>query len=556
MRESKSNGAMESRVKSWQSQFRTMMFDLRKCINQKVPLLCNVTSWLVWWAATVLNKYKMDPSGRTPYQRITNVHQHRPIAKFGERVRFMVNGKRDPGLKGEPIMHEGIFLGIRNHGIECLIAVDDGVVAARTVRRKPEDERWSARDVLGIRASVGTNLNDGEEPQGAPSGGGVPLEPQRSENAEDIHEDPQHEPNHEPVVADSAIPEDETAEQTPPVRVRAEASDRVMFEDPPSAMDEVQSAADQSFGYSPTSPASSAGMEPDDNNMEAAVSPPPSRIRLRPLRNTSMESPPGSESSPATKAARTQDILDEGTLNQVRELRKKLDEEKRTEDQRMLMMVIKGVDIAEVFSPPRIAAMAQRMGFVAGSSMDLKTGWDFSRADHRRVAIETLVREKPWIVVGSPPCTAFSVIQNLNLHKFKDDENWMKAFEEKKRQAVEHVRFCMQLYKMQMQNGRYFLHEHPEGATSWDLEMVKEIEEFPGVHKVRCDQCQYGLVTTVKGETRPARKPTAFISNSWFVSNELTMRCSGDHEHFSLMEGRAKAAQEYPDKYARLCAFV
>ena len=68
-----------------------------------------------------------------------------------------------------------------------------------------------------------------------------------------------------------------------------------------------------------------------------------------------------------------------------------------------------------------------------------------------------------------------------------------------------------------------------------------------GVHKVGCDQCRYGLITTVKGETRPARKTTAFLSNSWFVSNELTLRCRHDHDHFSLMEGRAKAAEQYPD---------
>ena len=191
--------------------------------------------------------------------------------------------------------------------------------------------------------------------------------------------------------------------------------------------------------------------------------------------------------------------------------------------------------------------MAERMGFKSGSSMDLKTGWDFSRKSHRQCAIETIQREKPWLIIGSPPCTTFSVIQNLNLHKFKDDENWMSAFNERKKKAIEHMSFCMQLYQMQIQSGRYFLHEHPQGATSWDLEMVKEIESMGGVYKVSCDQCQYGLETSVKGESRPARKPTAFMSNSWFVTNELTRKCDGSHAHFSLMEGRAKKAEQYPD---------
>ena len=120
VRESKCNGAMEVRVKTWQSQFRTMMIDLRKCIGQKVPLLSNATSWLVWWAATVLNKYKLDKAGRTPFQRISGVRQRRPIAKFGEKVLYMTNGKRDPGLKAEGNMFEGVFLGLRNQCVESL----------------------------------------------------------------------------------------------------------------------------------------------------------------------------------------------------------------------------------------------------------------------------------------------------------------------------------------------------------------------------------------------------------------------------------------------------
>ena len=161
------------------------------------------------------------------------------------------------------------------------------------------------------------------------------------------------------------------------------------------------------------------------------------------------------------------------------------------------------------------------------------------------------MREKPWLLIGSPPCTAFSVLQNLNVHLHKDDTAWMAAFEERKRKAIEHVKFCMHLYRIQSQVGRYFLHEHPQGATSWDLEMVKEIEAMAGVYKTIADQCMYNLTTTVRGETRPARKPTSFLTNSWCISNELSTRCSKVHKHFSLMEGRAKAAEQYPDELCR-----
>ena len=147
---------------------------------------------------------------------------------------------------------------------------------------------------------------------------------------------------------------------------------------------ETESFHEQSPQYAPTSPASSAGMRPDDDDMAERQPetlndspPPPSRRRLRPLRSPAVEpgsSSPGSESSPATKAARTDD---QEMLNQVSTLRNEVREARKKEDQRMLMMIMKGVDLSEVYSPPRVAAMAQRLGFVAGTSMDLKTGWDF-----------------------------------------------------------------------------------------------------------------------------------------------------------------------------------
>ena len=36
--ESKSNGAMEARVKTWQSQLRTLLLGLQQCIGCKIPL--------------------------------------------------------------------------------------------------------------------------------------------------------------------------------------------------------------------------------------------------------------------------------------------------------------------------------------------------------------------------------------------------------------------------------------------------------------------------------------------------------------------------------------
>ena len=71
------------------------------------------------------------------------------------------------------------------------------------------------------------------------------------------------------------------------------------------------------------------------------------------------------------------------------------------------------VDVLEVFSPPRVSAEAAKFGLVAGDAMDLTTGWGFTRQGHRLEAERRLGQQKPFVLIGSPTCTAFSQLQSL-----------------------------------------------------------------------------------------------------------------------------------------------
>ena len=72
------------------------------------------------------------------------------------------------------------------------------------------------------------------------------------------------------------------------------------------------------------------------------------------------------------------------------------------------------VDVAEVYSPPRVTSMAKKMGMHAGSAMDLRTGFDFTRKEDRDEARKKIKEEKPRLLVGSPECTMFSTLQQLS----------------------------------------------------------------------------------------------------------------------------------------------
>ena len=71
------------------------------------------------------------------------------------------------------------------------------------------------------------------------------------------------------------------------------------------------------------------------------------------------------------------------------------------------------VDLCEVFSPPRVGQEATKFGIKAGDAMDLTTGWDFNIAEHRKQAEEYVDKEKPLVLIGSPPCVARGQLQTL-----------------------------------------------------------------------------------------------------------------------------------------------
>ena len=72
------------------------------------------------------------------------------------------------------------------------------------------------------------------------------------------------------------------------------------------------------------------------------------------------------------------------------------------------------VDASEVFSPPRVSFEAANFGLTTGDAMALTTGWDFARRGHQLEAERLMDQQEPLVLIGSPPCTAFSQLQSLS----------------------------------------------------------------------------------------------------------------------------------------------
>ena len=80
---------------------------------------------------------------------------------------------------------------------------------------------------------------------------------------------------------------------------------------------------------------------------------------------------------------------------------------------------------------------------------------------------------------------------------------------------------------------------------------MQKAMKMAGVQCAIADQCRYGLTTEVKGEKRPARKRTRFMSNAGEVLAQVDRKCDGKHEHEPLLNNRAGPVAVYPDELCR-----
>ena len=128
-------------------------------------------------------------------------------------------------------------------------------------------------------------------------------------------------------------------------------------------------------------------------------------------------------------------------------------------------------------------------------------------------------KQRPLFLIVSPMCTAFSGWQHINDAKRPAD-----IVQREKEIGRLHLDWCMKLCARQMELGGYFLHEHPDQATSWAVPSVRALMAKKGVARVTGDQCQMGQETD---DHEPIKKPTGFLSNAPEVLKLLAKRCRG-----------------------------
>ena len=578
--ESQTNGLAERAVQELVDHVRVFKLALEANINARIPAEHPILAWIVEHAAYLLNRCVLGTDGRTAWGRLHGKESTEKICQFGEKVLWYVPKKQRAKL--DVRWRHGIFLGRSMSSDQNFIGLPDGsVTGARAMIRLVAKKRWDTEKIGNISAmpmEVKTRnldiIEQGPDPHAHASQepdqdqddpnpisrrriqitwqhlqdyGYTPNCHRCSLHRQGLHARAKHSRHNEACrsrMYQEVLARDKTvsAEEEQRLEVKKKPPKEPKIDEPPTP-------------ETPREPKANAPVQ-GDSNMDAQD----------------------------VEADNLPDIDDSDMGGDTTEFYKEVDEAMEENDngdddhdtEMVAMMDILqtlGVDVQEAnkfcakamhaaASPSFVEAygtgrivedangILRNLNIKGLAAFDLRTKkgdgtpWDFSKTSDRKEAVNYVKEVRPTWIVGSPPCTAFSRLQGPNFRKMPPDR--VKAI---LRDGRRHLHFVISLYKMQLDAGRHFLHEHPHGASSWRDGIMRKLLNHPRVNTVVSDQCQHGLVTPGdNGQSMPAKKPTMWASSSPHMLKRLNMRCPGDHDHQHLMGGRAANAAFYPPK--------
>ena len=113
-----------------------------------------------------------------------------------------------------------------------------------------------------------------------------------------------------------------------------------------------------------------------------------------------------------------------------------------------------GPSFAEVFSDTEpVLQQAQLRGHRTLEPFSLKSGWDFRLAKHRSLALESIRRSKPYMVVIAFPCGPWSPLQQLNAER--------SLLQHKRKEARVLADFAAEVAHLQLSRQCHFVIENP-----------------------------------------------------------------------------------------------
>jgi hypothetical protein len=577
--QSQGNGLAEGAVKEAKAKIRTLRHAAEHGLGRTIPDNHDVLAWLPTHAAATINVTRVGVDGRTPYELRYGKKFRRPVAPWGQKVHWMPTGKLVSRTAAESRWKEGIFLGLYWRGPnDYAVGTPDGVMAARAIKLMPEEDAWDSELVLAVkgvpwdrmkaeaaerilmpRVAVAVDLPPPPEPaeqrprrvyirrdvelrrHGMTDGCPGCLAASQGQKKAEVHTDACRARIEECMRRDA-----EGAARLEAAGYRADGARAVEGGEPAAGSGSASSAgpARREKAVVDDRQTKRARLEEGLGSQEAAVAPSSGSDAEAPPERMELEA--ASETRVRTAAqAGLPEVPGEAPMDVSAEV-----EEIAAVTQDLAAIDADVTDLAELFNPNRFGSVAGAFRLVPGTAFDLRTGWDLATPAGRQRCWEALHEELPELVVGSPPCASFSTLQALRKKQSAEREAALK-------EGIEHINFCAAVYKWQHARERYFLHEHPWGASSWRLQAMKALRTLKGVELVRMDQCMVGQEAWDRNEDgtwawRPARKRTGWLTNMPEMAETLgSFQCDGSHRHARLIGGTARATERYPARLVK-----
>ena len=149
---------------------------------------------------------------------------------------------------------------------------------------------------------------------------------------------------------------------------------------------------------------------------------------------------------------------------------------------------------------------------------------------------------------GSLPCTAWSSLQNLNVHLH--GESFKERLKADRDRSLRLVGNFLHLARIVKQGGGTVSFEWPRHCSGWRANLVLRMIKELSMEKVEIDGCTLG-VKSLKTD-KPIKKPWSIATTCSEMQQEFqNSRCQRDHEHTPCEGSDTKQTGFYTPKMAR-----
>ena len=172
--------------------------------------------------------------------------------------------------------------------------------------------------------------------------------------------------------------------------------------------------------------------------------------------------------------------------------------------------------------------MAEKFNLQAGQAFYLQLGQQLLCPRQRKSCLGHIRKQQYVLVLVTPPCEMFSMLQYLGLGNSKETCEADPIFQEKFCQARILLNFAALICHTQASLGGSFLFDQPWKARSWKEPCIIRLMNHQKHILVRTDQRMFGQSDS---NDSLIRKRIGFLTNNQWTANALKTTCQKQHSH-------------------------